>query len=224
MKREGFSSSEDEEEGGDEMPKVARIPHRRPRRSTKPKASPTQQKEASGRDTSADMSGQKTHSLLAVQSSPEHMSGDEDSSEEEVYTDSLKSHTTASDSTTADILTSTADAVEDNSNVQPLSLSQTESQLIPDIPYHEGSTQPNLTTDSVFIQQCSDSDSSDNSQSTITLSPPMPPAPRRSTRSTKDAPPVHFGKVYSHSTIISEVAKPTKYKQTLYVPCYHYSD
>ena len=205
------------------MPKVARTPHGRPRRSTKPKASPTQQKGASSKDASSDLSGQKTHSLLAVPSSPEHMSGDEDSSEEEVYTDSLTSHTTASDSTTADILTSTASAVENNSNVQPLNLSPTESQFSPDMPYLEGSTQPDLTTDSVLIQQPSNSDSSDNSQSTITSSP-VPPAPRRSTRSTKGAPPVHFGKVYTHSTIISEVAKPTKYKQTLYVPCYHYSD
>ena len=92
------------------------------------------------------------------------------------------------------------------------------------MPYLEGFTQPDLTTDSVFTQQPSDSDSSDNSQSTITLSPPVPPDPRRSTRSKKGAPPVHFGKVYTHSTIISEVTKPTKYKQTLYIPCYHYSD
>ena len=142
MKAAGISSSEDEEEGGDEMPKVARTPHGRPRRSTKPKASPTQQIEASGKDASADLSGQKTHSLLAVPSSPEDMSGYGDSSKEEVYTDSLTSHTTASDSTTAGILTSTASAVEDNSNVQPLNLSPTESQFSPDMPYLEGSTQP----------------------------------------------------------------------------------
>ena len=84
LKGEGISSSEDEEKEGDEMPKVARTPHRMPRRSTKPKACPTQQKDASVKDASADLSGQKTHSLLAVPSSPEHMSGDEDSSKEEV--------------------------------------------------------------------------------------------------------------------------------------------
>ena len=83
------------------------------------------------------------------------------------------------------------------------------------MPYLEGSTQPDQTTDSVFTQQPSDFDSS-NSQSSIPSSP-VPPAPRRSTRSTKGVPPVHFGKVYTHRTIISEVAKPTKYKQTLYV-------
>ena len=40
------------------------------------------------------------------------MSGDEDSSEEEMYTDSLTSHTTDSGSTAADLLTSTASAVD----------------------------------------------------------------------------------------------------------------
>ena len=84
-------------------------------------------------------------------------------------------------------------------------------------PYYEGFPQPDQTTDSVFIQQPNDPDFS-NSQNSIPSSP-VPSAPRRSTRSTKGTPPVHFGKVNTHSTIISEVAKPTKYKQTLYVPC-----
>ena len=61
------------------MSKVARAPQGRPRRGTKPKASPTQQKEASRKDTSADLesgasdssmlSKQKKHSLLAASSS-----------------------------------------------------------------------------------------------------------------------------------------------------------
>ena len=78
------------------------------------------------------------------------------------------------------------------------------------MPYLE-SIQPDQTTDSVFIQQPSYLDSSSYQDSIITS--PVPPAPR-SARSTKGAPPVQFGKVYMHSTIISEVAKPTKYKQT----------
>ena len=101
-----------------------------------------------------------------------------------MYTDPFVSHATASGSTTADLLTSTASAVEDNSEVH---ISPTENQFTLDMPYLEGFTQPQ----------------------------------DRSARSTKGVPPVHFGKVYTHSTIISEVAKPTKYKQTLYVPCYH---
>ena len=108
-----------------------------------------------------------------------------------MYTDSLTSNTTASGSTTADILTSVASAVEDISNLK--SPSVTESQFSPDIPYLQGSTQPDLTQDSMFTQQPSDS----ITQDTPTPSPAGPPAPRRSARSTKGAPPVCFGKVYT---------------------------
>ena len=117
MRGEDISDSEDEEEGGDEMPKVARAPHGRPRGTTRPKASPSQWKEASSKDASADLSGQKSHSFLASPSSPEYMSGDEDSSEDKVCTDSFTSHTTASGLTTADPLTSDASALKDNSSV-----------------------------------------------------------------------------------------------------------
>ena len=218
MRGEGIPGSEDEEEGGDEMPKVARAPCRRPRGTTRPKTSPSQQRGPLVRMPLLTCLEQKTHSLLAGPSSPEHMSGDEDSSKDEVYTDPFTSHTTASGSTTADHLTSSASAVEYNNHVQFLNINPTESHFTPDMPYHEGSIQPDQTTDSVFTQQPSDSNSN-NSQSSIPSSP-VPPAPRRSTRSTKGAPSVHFGKVYTHSVIISEVTKPTKYKQTLYIPCY----
>ena len=70
------------------------------------------------------------------------MSGDEDNSEEKMCTDSLTSHTTSNGSTTADILTSTASAVEDIDNLK--SPSSTESQFSPDMPYLEGSTQPDV--------------------------------------------------------------------------------
>ena len=140
IKGEGISDSEDEEEGGDEMSKLARVPQGRPRRGTKPKVSPTQQKKAYRKDAFADLeseasdsrllSKQKDYSLLAVPSSPEPMSGDEDSSEEEMYTDSLTSYTTTSGSITADSLASTASAVEDIS--KPPSLN--ESQFSPGMP------------------------------------------------------------------------------------------
>ena len=64
MRGEGISDSEDEEEGGEEMPKVARTLHGRPRVTTKTKASPSQQRETFSKDASADLSGQKT-ALLA---------------------------------------------------------------------------------------------------------------------------------------------------------------
>ena len=147
IRGEGISGSEDEVEEGDGMPKVARAPCGRPRVTTTPKASPSQQWEASSKDASADLSGQKPHFLLASPSSPKHMSGDEISSEAEVCTDSFTSHTTANGSTTADRLTSNTSALEDNSSVQPLNVSPTESQFTPEMPYLE-STQSDQTTDS----------------------------------------------------------------------------
>ena len=72
------------------MPKVARAPQGRPRRTTKPKASPTQQKEASVvKDTPADLESgtsdsrllsKQRNSSIATPSSPAPMSGVEDSS------------------------------------------------------------------------------------------------------------------------------------------------
>ena len=62
------------------------------------------------------------------------MSGDDNSSEDEMYTDSFTSHTTASGSTTADPLTSSTSALEENSQIQSLNISPTESQFIPDMP------------------------------------------------------------------------------------------
>ena len=125
------------------MPKVDRAPRERPRRNTKTKSSPTQQREASlVKDASADLKD----SLITTPSSPESISGDEDDSEEEIY-DSLTSHTTASDSTSADLLTSTASAVEDISSKPP---SVTESQFSSLMPYLEESTKPGQTQDSVL--------------------------------------------------------------------------
>ena len=48
MRGEDISGSEDEEEGGEEMPKVARAPCGRPRGATRPKTSPSEQRQASG--------------------------------------------------------------------------------------------------------------------------------------------------------------------------------
>ena len=49
---------------------------------------------------------------------------------------------------------------------------------------------------------------------------PIPRAPRRSVWSTKGIPSVHYGEAQIKSTIISELQKPTRYRQVLYVPCY----
>ena len=127
-------------------PRWLGLPGRGPRRTTKPKSSPTQQQEASVvKDASADLKA----SLITTPSSRESMSRDEDGSEEEMYTDSLTSHTTASDSTSSDLLTSAASAGEDISSIPP---SVTESHFSSIMPYLEESTQPDQAHDSVFYR------------------------------------------------------------------------
>ena len=113
------------------------------------------------------------------------MSGDEDSSEEEMYTDSLTSPTRASGSTTADFLTSTASAVEDISNIPP---NVAESQFSTVMPHLEESTQSDHTHDSVFTHQPNQQPSDSVTHDTFMTSPYEPPAPVRSARSTKGAP------------------------------------
>ena len=53
---------------------------------------------------------------------------------------------------------------------------------------------------------------------------PVPTTPRRSARSTKGIPPVCYGQVQIHSTIITELEKPIRYRQVLYVPCYQVAE
>ena len=50
-------------------------------------------------------------------------------------------------------------------------------------------------------------------------SPVQSPAPRRSAKSIWGAPPVHFGKVITHSTRVSKMTNTPTYRQTLYVIC-----
>ena len=99
----------------------------------------------------------------------------------------LTSHTTASDSTPSDILTSTASAVEDVNNNLP---SATESQFSSIMPYHEESKQPDQAHDSVFTEQSRQHLSDSTPHVTLPSSPPESPTPRRSARGTKGAPPV----------------------------------
>ena len=90
---EGITDPEEEEEGGAVMPKVARVPKGRPRVTTKPQASPIPV------DPNAFS--------LIVPSAPGSISGDEYSNGEDdlLYnTEALTSHTTASNCTSADIL------------------------------------------------------------------------------------------------------------------------
>ena len=189
------------------MPKVARTPHGRPWGAARPHVKPTQQV-----GTPVVLS-EDTHSMLTSPSFPEHMSGDEDSSRDEEYTTPL-TLSTACDPISADMPHSTVGAGEDDSqstiNQQPCLVQS----VPPDQATDSVSTEKGIEQDS---EPDSDSEPSDNEQDTKS---PAPPVPRRSARSTKGIPSVHYGQVHIHSTIISEVAKPTRYKQTLYIPCY----
>ena len=100
---EGITDSDEEEEGGDVMPKVARVPKERPRVTTKLQASPTPV-------------DPNVFSMI-IPSPPESISGDEDNNGEgPLYNnDSLTSHTTAHNSTSADIL-----SVEASSSIPPM--------------------------------------------------------------------------------------------------------
>ena len=173
---EGVTDSDDgeEEEGRAVMPKVARVPKGSPRVTTKPQDSPTP----------AD----PNTSSLTVPSPPESMSGDEDSNGEddlEYNTDFLTSHTTASSSTSTDML-----SVEASDSI-PRSL--TESRFSTIMPYLES----DHASDTVFVYTETSLDphvsqhisqSPTPTDSTVTSSPPespeQSPAPRRSARST----------------------------------------
>ena len=191
---EGSSDSK----GENETPEVARVPSRRSRRTTKPHVNPTQLV-----DTPAILS-EETHSELSSPSSPGTLSGDEDSSKGEEYATPL-----TSDTTTA-IPASNAGAMEEEDSHYSQS---TTSPLIPGVPCPDGSIPSDQATDRVSNEQDSEPDSdfepNDTEQGTKS---PVPPAPRRSVRSTKGIPPVCYGKIHIHSTIISELAKPTRYK------------
>ena len=209
---EGVTDSDEEEEGRAVRPKVARAPKRSPRVTTKPQ----------GSHTPAESSA----SPLTDHSPPESISGDGDSDEEEetfYNTDSLTSHTTASSSTSADIL-----SAEASHHTPPMPDSVTESQFSTIMPYMEDSGQ---TSDSVFLETSSSIDphasqpiptssieTDSVASSPVAITDKQTPAPRRSARSTRGAPPVRFGKVITHSTRVTKVTDtPTIQTNIIYL-------
>ena len=128
--KEGVTDTEEEEEERALMPKVATVPKGSPRVTTKPQDSLTP--------------AEPSASSLTDLSPPESISGDEDSNEEEdieYNADSLTSHTTASSSTSADILSAGA------SSSIPHSI--TASQFSTVMPYMEDSGH---TSNNVFLE------------------------------------------------------------------------
>ena len=139
------------------------------------------------------------HPTLASLPSPEPMTVDEDSSEDEGC---------IIPSNPVDNPPSTTETVEaDSQSAMP--------ELITDM-ISDVQSFPDQTINEVDnIQEHEQgSDSKSDTDSSV------PTAPKRSARSTKGIPPVHYGQVQIKSTMISELQQPTRYRQVLYVPCY----
>ena len=178
------------------------------RRPASPQQKPTQPREASRQDASDDLSKDSSTSRLL----PESLFT-LDSSDDEVYTDSLTSHTTASDSTIGNLTSSLEPPL---SRVEvPKLISKTESQFSSSMPYLEDSTPitpsiPSTNDDTPSAITVSDrpddsvfaSDPSPETSHSVS-SPETPvPIPRRSTRSTKGKPPERYGNIYTFDTIV----------------------
>ena len=149
-----------------------------------------------GRPRRATPNKKKDILSLARLPSPEHMTGDEDSSGDEECV-ILSTPVDNPTSTIEEVQSAMSEPVTILSSDIPSILDQATTEQEPSVPNAEQESESE-----------SDSDSSG------------PIIPRRSARSTKGIPPVHYGQVQIKSTIISDMDKPTRYRQVLYVPCY----
>ena len=148
---------EKEEEGDSGLPGVPQEPQvRAAKRPASPQQKPTQPREASRQDASVDLSKDSSTSRLL----PESLLTIE-SSDDEVYTDSLTSHTTASDSTIRNLTSPLGPLLSrvEGPNVD----SKTESQFSSSMPYLEDSTPLTPSTDNDTPSAITVSDSPDDS-------------------------------------------------------------
>ena len=214
---------EEEEEEDSGLPGVPQAPQvKAGKRPASPQQKPTQSREGSRQDASVDLSKDYSTSRLL----PESLLAIE-SSDDEVYTDSLTSHTIASDSTIGNVTSPLGPLL---SRVEgPKTDSKTESQFSSSMPYLEDSTPvtpsipltnndtPSAITvndrpdDSVFA-----SDPSPDTSSSVSSPEHHVPIPRRSTRSTKGKPPERYGNIYTFDTLVdmgSHLHCPCDYSQ-----------
>ena len=211
---------EEKEEEDSGLPGVLQAPQvRAGKRPVSPQQKPTQPREASRQDASVVLSKDSStcrllpESLLTIESS-----------DDEVCTDSLTSHTTASDSTIGNVTSSLGPLL---CRVKgPKVDSKTESQFSSSMPYLEDSTPLTPLTDNNTPSTITVSDSPGNSvfasdpspdTSSSVSSPETPmPIPRRSTRSTKGKPPERYGNIYTLDTLVdmgSHFQSPCDYYQ-----------
>ena len=195
---------EEEEDSG--LPGVPQAPQVSARkRPASPQEKPTQHREASGQDAFVDLRSKDSSDFRLLPESLPTI----DSSDEEIYADSLTPHTTASDLTIGNLTSPLGPLL---SRVEgPKVDSKTESQFSSSMPYTEDSTplKPLVDNESPTPITVSDSHDSvfasdpspDTSSSVSSPDTPMP-IPRRSTRSTKGKPPERYGNVYTFDTLV----------------------
>ena len=153
---------EEEEEEDSGLPGVPQAPQAQTGKGPlPPQIRPTPLSEASKQDAS-DKPSRKTSSSKPV---PEGFFT-LDSSDDEVYTDSLTSHTTASDSTTNN-LTSFLEP-----SLPPKAISKTESQFSSSMPYLEGSTPTTPTIPSIDSVKASSTTASNRPDDSVSASDP----------------------------------------------------
>ena len=206
---EGESTDTEEEEGKRAVrPQMARAPKGSP---TKPPGSPSPAKHSA--------------SSLTDHFPPESSSGEEDSNKEAEITyntGSLTSHTTASRSTSADMLS--ADASNRTSHKSD---SIIESQFSSVMPYTEDTGQ---TSDNVFIEtstgphvsqhisQTPSQNNTSNASSSVETTPVQTPVPRRSARSIEGSTPCMLWESYNPLYQGYKYDRHTcTYRQTLFV-------
>ena len=155
------------------------------RRHVSPQSKSTQHMEASGQDASADLKSRSSSDFRLL---PDRLQCEDSSEEEELYTDSLTSHTTASDTTIGNLSSSLGPI---SSRVEePNTICKTESQFSSNMPYLEDSTpsvvsssdNPASTDDSVFV-----TDSSNNASSSIS-SPATPISQKKNQKYQRETP------------------------------------
>ena len=153
---------EEEEEEDSGLPGAPQAPQAQVGKGPPPpQTKPTPPSEASKQDAS-DESSRKTSTSKLVPESLFTL----DRSDDEVYTDSLTSHTTASDSTTNN-LTSLLEP-----SLLPKAISKTESQFSSSMPYLEGNTSTTPSTPLIDSAKPSSTTASDRPDDSVFTSDP----------------------------------------------------
>ena len=196
---------EEKEEEDSGLPGVPQAPQAQVGKGPPPPQTKTKQPSEASKQDASDESSRKHSTSKLVPESLFTL----DSSDDEVYTDSLTSHTTASDSTTNN-LTSLLEP-----SLLPKAISKTESQFSSSMLYLEGNTSTTPSTPSIDSVKPSSTTASNKPDDSVFVSDPnsetqheasspeLPmPIPRRSTRSTKGKPPERYGNIYAFDTIV----------------------